>query len=68
MKASGIHCSVGALWNGHSRIAQHVPGGVLRGQSHLLESPVAAHLTIVDALNEVAGDAVAGGLLAAVLV
>jgi hypothetical protein len=45
-----------------------VPGGVLRGQSHLLESPVAAHLTIVDALNKVAGDAVAGGLLAAVLV
>ena len=45
-----------------------MPGGVLRGQSHLLESPVAAHLTIVDALNEVAGDAVAGGLLAAVLV
>ena len=43
-------------------------GGVLRGEPHLLEPPVAAHLAVGDALHEVAGDAVAGGVLAAVLV
>ena len=51
----------------HHCIAQHVPGGVLRGQSHGLQPPVTAQLPVVNALNKVAGDAVAG-LLTAVLV
>ena len=49
-------------------VAQHVSGGVLRGEPHLLEPPVAPHLTVGDALHEVAGDAVTGRVLTAVLV
>ena len=51
----------------HHGVAQHVPGGVLGGQSHGLQPPVAAQLPVVDALHKVAGDAVAG-VVTAVLV
>ena len=43
----------------HHGVAQHVAGGVLRGQSHGLQPSVAPKLPVVDALHEVAGDAVA---------
>ena len=48
----------------HHGIAQHVAGRVLGGKSHGLEPPVAAQLSVVDALHKVAGDAVAGVLSA----
>ena len=51
----------------HHGIAQHVAGGVLRGQSHGLQPPVAAQLPVVDALDKVAGDAVAGVLTASLV-
>ena len=37
-------------------VAQHVSGGVLRGQSLVLEPPVQSHLSVLDTINKVAGD------------
>ena len=42
----------------HHSVAEHVPGRVFRGEPHVLEAPVVAHLSVTDAVHKVARYAV----------
>ena len=55
-----VHVGLGDGALLHHGVAEHVPGRVLRGQPHVLEAPVAAHLSVADAVNKVAGYTVSG--------
>ena len=55
-----VHVGLGYGTLLHHGVAEHVPGRVLRGEPHVLEASVAAHLSITNAVHKVAGYTVPG--------